>query len=42
MVRAFFPGSFDPIHYGHVDIAELKLGKWTFVPQVDELQDLVG
>jgi len=21
MVRAFFPGSFDPIHYGHVDIA---------------------
>ncbi len=22
MVRAFFPGSFDPIHHGHVDIAE--------------------
>lgn len=21
MVRAFFPGSFDPIHYGHIDIA---------------------
>ncbi len=22
MVSAFFPGSFDPIHYGHVDIAK--------------------
>ena len=22
MVRAFFPGSFDPVHYGHVDIAK--------------------
>jgi pantetheine-phosphate adenylyltransferase len=21
MVRAFYPGSFDPIHYGHIDIA---------------------
>ncbi len=21
MIRAFFPGSFDPIHYGHIDIA---------------------
>ena len=25
MVRAVFPGTFDPIHYGHIDIARRAL-----------------
>jgi pantetheine-phosphate adenylyltransferase len=25
MVRAVFPGTFDPIHYGHIDIAHRAL-----------------